>query len=188
MASNAWKDLERKVAKFFNTTRRKRGDDFSQKDVEIAADIEEWLGEKNKIFSGVIIAECKYRSNSLGIVDDYTKLREKNKISIGIIGEDVLMVSLEDFKELFIELASTQAIHYSKLPKYHLFQLKESVPKYVDEYINQARKYNEVLPKQNSFCDVRTSRYLPILCAAKRGRKGIYAVFRIEDFQSFFKA
>ena len=54
--SGAWKDHERKVAKYFNTTRRLRGDDFSQSDIEVLASVDTWLGWTGS--DSFIVVEC----------------------------------------------------------------------------------------------------------------------------------
>ena len=177
-----WKNIERRVAEYFNTTRRKRGDDFSQSDCEIIADIATWL-DNDKI-NGELIAECKYRSRGLGIVNLYNEIRNKEKTSLGFIGDDIIMVSLDAFKKVFLLLVEHRGLPIEDLGSFEVFQVKQLCPKYVNDFLNQARDYISESPTN----DTRAISSLPILCCAKRGTKGIYAIFSIKDVQSFCKA
>ena len=75
--SQAWKDNERVVAKFFGVNRRTRGDDFSQVDVEVIAPYVNWEeaaceanpGDEYPIrvsskFPGGVVVECKHRRSA----------------------------------------------------------------------------------------------------------------------------
>jgi hypothetical protein len=181
----AWKDLERKVAKFFNTKRRLRGSDFSESDVEIIADVSKWLDSSD--YSGYIIGECKYRSTGLGVIDSFIKDRDKDRLSIGRIGSDVVMVDLKDFEEIFIKAHKIKIIHPILFQGAHVFQVKKNVPKYINEYLDQAGDYGKIVSKEITLPHGRTVPCLPLLCTAKRSRQGVYALFRIEDLQLFLK-
>lgn len=176
-----WKTIELNTAKYFNTSRRNRGNDFSQSDVEIKADIPQWLGD-NKI-RGTIIAECKYRSNELGIVKTYNDLRDSKKITLGVIEDEFIITTLESFKKVFILLVEREGIQLEDLRSFEVIKVKKHCPKYIHEFISQARDYvPEVAPDGTG-----AGPTLPILSCAKRGCKGIYAIFSITDVQSFIK-
>ena len=105
---DAWKDHERKVAKYFKTTRRLRGDDFSQSDIEVLASVDTWLG-----WSGTnahIAVECKHTKKN-GIVNTFKSIASqyvsKDKIPIIRIG-DFLLCNLEDFEEVFKKYDKTE--------------------------------------------------------------------------------
>lgn len=181
----AWKHLERQVAKYFSTARRKRGDDFSQSDVEILADINNWLNSTK--YPGYIIGECKYRSTGLGVVDTYIENKSKEKISIGLIGEGVLITNLNNFKDVFLEIYKGKGV-ITDTSKYHTFSIKKSIPKYIHEFFKQARDYSSIISKEVTIPSDGVVPCLPVLCFAKRSRQGIYILFRIEDFQSFLQA
>ena len=178
--SQAWKNLERKVAKAFRTVRRKRGDDFSQSDVEIVAKVDSWLDID---MPGMVIVECKYRSSGLGVVDTFIERKPKEGVSIGKIGDDVYMTSLPDFERIFREVI--QAGDASAVYRHPIFKVKPNTPKYVNEHLSQASGYIEILSEQYPTLRDGTDPCFPLLCLAKRGRQGVYAVFRIEDFRHF---
>ena len=183
----AWKDLERRVAKYFKTQRRKRGADFSQSDVEIIADIDTWLGESRITPTGYIIAECKYRSSGLGIVDSFLKIRNNDKHTLGFLGEDCIVTSLTSFNEIFqciIDPCNRTGILVDKLHEYEIVTIKERCPGYVNEWMDQARSYvhKPTVHGSGNNC------IIPILCLAKARRQGIYAVFCVSDVQTFHKA
>jgi len=177
---NYWKTLERNVAKYFNTTRRKRGDDFSQSDCEIVADVGVWLGTK-KDLGTKIIAECKYRSAGLGVIDTFKKLKDSSKISLGLIGNEYIILDLENFEKVFFLFTTKRGIPVDLLFDFIVFKVKSECPEYVNEFIDQARKY---IP-ENAEPSKGVTPTLPILCCAKRGTKGIYAIFSVMDVKSF---
>jgi len=180
-----WKALERKVAKYFNTQRRKRGDDFSQSDVEILANINQWLNSDSH--PGYIIGECKYRTTGLGVVDTYIKNKSKEHISIGRIGEDILITNITNFEKIFLEICKDTFPLKVITNKYYTFPIKKSVPKYINEFFKQASDYSSIISKEVAFSSDGVVPCLPVLCFAKRSRQGIYILFRIEDFQSFLQ-
>lgn len=177
---DAWKDHERKVAKYFKTTRRLRGDDFSQSDIEVLASVDTWLG-----WSGTnahIAVECKHTKKN-GIVNTFKSIASqyvsKDKIPIIRIG-DFLLCNLEDFEEVFIDFIyndnrNPDLIHISNKFTFLHRDLKE--PKYLRDYRSQATDYLDTL-KVKTLC-------LPVTCLARPSTVGRLICIHVDDIELF---
>ena len=160
--SQAWKAHERNTAKYFNTERRKRGADFSQSDVEVLADVDQWLGWEGS--RAKLVVECKYR-NRHGIVTQFRQVAD------GLAGEvilrmgDIFLCTLESFEQVFIDWIYQYPSCSTSLDEategYSLIQTNAVVPQYLTEYIDQAREYVDTLDRpKGTLC-------LPLTCIAK---------------------
>lgn len=178
MSKSSWKDHERFVAKYFNTTRRNRGNDFGQSDVEIMATLEEWLGWPTSETVGLIV-ECKYSKKHpiLKIHKSYNIY----DIPTIIIAGNVMHMTLSDFQKFFVD--------YIWVPKeeskdvfelvydYNIIKVASKEPEYMKEYIKQARDYCIKYSSQGKF--------LPIACLAKAKSKNRLVCFDMDDVKRF---
>jgi len=182
--SDAWKRHERKVAEYFKTKRRVRGDDFSQSDVEILASVENWLGWENS--NAWIIGECKY-AQRLGIVSLFKKAYHNDfcynngKVTILRI-EDGFFCKLEDFEEVYVKLIDNQTSCENIISMSESFNIVSKdghKPKYVSDYLEQSRNYKSKLSK--------TTNPFPIAIMAKGSVIGKVVGFEIRDIELFWE-
>jgi hypothetical protein len=178
MSNASWKDHERFVAKFFNTSRRNRGNDFGQSDVEIMTTLEEWLGWPTQSTVGLIV-ECKY-SKRHPIVDVFKSYDIYDKPTI-IVAGDTMYIWLEDFSKLFIDYIWTTKEENKDLFEivydFNIINIADSEPDYINKYIQQARDYTIKYSSQGTF--------LPIACIAKAKAKRRLVCVNIDDILRF---
>lgn len=179
MASDAWKDHERKTAEYFNTTRRLRGNDFSQSDVEILAEAGEWLNLKS--YNGIyLVVECKYRKD-IGVVTAFKKVAQgKTKIPIYRVG-DFIMCYLNDFKDVFVDFVAHIQDNIDIVDitnKYEIEYSDGTEPKYLRDYLGQAAGYSET-NKVNGHC-------MPLLSLAKANTRGRVVAFHTSSLKELW--
>ena len=175
MTDAPWKRLERTAAKYFGTTRRPRGGDFSVSDMDILVDVGEWLNRKAA--DDYIIVECKY-GKYLTIVDYYTKISKISKIGKNIVTfGQYSLCDLEDFKDVYLDIILGELDHIDILEKYSIVRTDKNEPKYLHEYLQQARDYSD-LAGRKIHC-------LPILCLGKSGRHSRVVCFSSSDVHNF---
>jgi hypothetical protein len=188
MRSEAWKDHERKVAKYFRTTRRLRGSDFSQSDVEVLADVDNWLGWSGS--NSFIVAECKY-SKKNGIVKAF-KSTHSAAVKLGFHRESIplfivdrfVLCNLENFEDIFCEWIHNDCANptiddistgYTVIPS----TLK--APKYLSDYREQAQGYAGSVPTSAVGC-------LPIVCMALPKTIGRVVSVHLDDIEKYISA
>ena len=178
--SGAWKDHERKVAKYFNTNRRLRGDDFSQSDIEILASVDTWLGWTGS--DSFIVAECKHTKKN-GMLNTFkdiiSQCVEKDRIPILRIG-DFLICNLNDFNEVFVDFiyndnCNPDLIQISS--KYSIIHKGLKEPKYLRDYRSQATGYVDHLGVK--------SKSLAVTCLARPATVGRIICVHVNDIESF---
>ena len=182
MGSANWKNHERTVAKYFKTQRRVRGADFGVSDVEVAVNVEDWLGIPES--KAGIVVECKY-GKKLGVVRHYKDLASlvhPSDIAIVNLG-GYYLCSLEDFEHVYQLLIDNKEEELDLPTMGGMFSLigsKQEAPEYLIEYHKQAREYliNDTIKSQNCV-------FLPIVCMAKSGTKGQVVSINITDIQIF---
>lgn len=145
MPDKSWKKHERETAKYFGTTRRLRGDDYSQEDVEILFNAEEWLSS-SRYSQVTVVVECKYRKQ-IGIFDNFKSAKQasRSRKTILRIGEYILC-DLKDFKDVFIDLIDNDLDVVTLSERYCILHDEKKQPKYLDEYLEQAQEYCKNLP------------------------------------------
>ena len=178
--SGAWKDHERKVAKYFNTTRRLRGDDFSQSDIEVLASVDTWLGWTGS--DSFIVVECKHTKKN-GMVNTFKNIAgqyvSKDRIPILRIG-DFLICNLDDFSEMFVDFiyndnCNPDLVEISSKYCFLYKDLKE--PKYLRDYRSQATGYVDHLGV--------TSKSLAVTCLARPATVGRIICVHVNDIETF---
>ena len=178
--SHAWKDHERKVAKYFRTTRRLRGDDFSQSDIEVLASVDTWLGWTGS--GSFIVVECKHTKKN-GIVNTFRNIASqyvnKDRIPILRIG-NFLLCYLENFDEIFVDFiyndnCNPDLVDISSKYSFLYKDLKE--PKYLRDYREQVLGYSSHVPTK--------SKCLPITCLARPSTVGRIVSIHIEDLEYY---
>jgi hypothetical protein len=179
MASDAWKDHERQTAEYFVTKRRLRGNDFSQSDVEILADVGNWLNLKS--YNGIYLSvECKYRKD-IGIVTAFKKIaKDKTKIPIYRVG-DFILCYLSDFKDVFVDfIAHIQSnIDIVDITNKYEISYKDGVePKYLREFLGQAEGYSKA-GKVAGHC-------MPLLSLAKANTRGRVVAFHTSSLKDLW--
>lgn len=179
MGSQAWKNHERKVAAFFKTERRSRGDDFGRTDVEVQTSIEDWLGIPLK--AGLIV-ECKY-SKHLEYLDEFFKRAPKDTSFIlraDSENDKYIMCFLDDFEKVFVDLllpASPITIE-SITDEFSILRSPKAVPQYIENFHEQSRAYLT----QPQYAD---SILLPIVCMAKAKKHGQVVSLAMSDIDLF---
>lgn len=171
MSSNkSWKDHERSVAKYFNTKRRVRGQDFGISDIEVLADVEDWLGWECKVSLAV---ECKY-SKKFTIHTHYINQQGVKPLILNV--GDFYIVNLEYFS-LFMEeivLFKAQILDL----KFDIIRSDKKNVQYLQDYRAQALKYATV---QN---ELGASLCVPIACLAKASCQTKLVSIHYEDLQT----
>jgi hypothetical protein len=180
MASDAWKKHELITAKYFNTQRRVRGDDFSRSDVEVLADAGEWLNLIS--YNGIyLVVECKYRKE-IGIVASFrTMAQGKTKIPIMRIG-DFILCYLNDFKDVFVDFVAHIQSNLDIIEitnKYEISYNDGKEPKYLRDYLDQAAGYSEA-NKVDGHC-------FPLLSLAKANTRGRIVAFHVTSLKELWK-
>lgn len=177
--SNSWKVHELITAKYFKTQRRKRGDDFSQSDVEVLVDASNWLELKG--YNGIFLTvECKYRKD-IGIVSSFRKIAlGKMKIPIMRIG-DFFLCYLEDFKDVFVDFIGHIQDNIDIIDitnKYEIVYNNGTEPKYLRDYLDQAAGYSKI-NKVPGHC-------FPLLCLAKANARGRVVAFHATSLKELW--
>lgn len=180
MGSQAWKDHERKVATFFKTKRRSRGDDFGRSDVEVVTTIDDWLGIPMPDVG--IVVECKY-SKHLEFADEFFKLDPKvgSFIMRGSSESDkYIMCYLNDFEKVLMEfvLPPVDLTLESITDEFSILSTKKRVPGYIEEFHAQARAYL-------SHDSLNAGVFLPIVCMAKAKKHGQIVSISMSDIDLF---
>jgi hypothetical protein len=179
--SSAWKVHELSVAKYFNTSRRCRGDDFSNSDIEILTTTREWLGWDVDHYIGV---ECKYRKD-IGIINVFTKLKKSidtNSILI-LKMDDVYVCNMDSFDKVYIEwlYKDLKPVEEKSLRNvsctYSIINSNRQPQKYLYDYLLQAREYKKNLVKPWPF--------LPLVCIRKKSGHTKLIVFSELDLMQY---
>ncbi len=121
----AWKNLERYVAGMFNGTRIPRGSDFSKSLPDVVVDAgyvcSAFVNSKT-----AVLFECKYRSKQ-----PFIDLYEKSDLDYFVLGS-YLFFGLQH---------SNNAISYGMRGECPKLKINKKIPKYIDDYMEQAREY-----------------------------------------------
>lgn len=176
MANDAWKVHERHVAKYFNTTRRLRGANFSQEDIEIIATLNTWLGIGYEEYIGVAV-ECKYRKKH-PLIDLLIKHQPESAPTYVARVGNYILCWLESFEEVFKHFiyppnGNSDIDTISML--FNIVTIDKEVPQYLNEYRDQAKGYTEV----------STDNLLPIVCMAKSRSSHRLVAVHIDDIDKF---
>lgn len=135
MSSKAWKDLERRAAEILGGCRLKRMD-FSLSQPDVVANI-----KFSDSYSYTILAECKYSINQPWQKYILGHLDRSKDISI-VTSDKVLFWDLTATKEV-MELMIIGTIADLFMNKVQIVNVSRSLPRYLDEWFNQAKSYSE---------------------------------------------
>jgi hypothetical protein len=173
--SQAWKVHELQTAKYFGTSRRLRGADFSKSDVEVLVDVNEWLHGMSNTDGPHVVVECKYSSQA-GIVTDFKNLTSGNVSKHPIVVlESYVLLPLNDFKEFYLDFIEKEIFALQALSKYDFIHSSKKAPEYLKAYREQSMDYTK------SF----EGPCLPIVSLAKNSVKGKIAIVNIDDIKRF---
>jgi hypothetical protein len=176
--SQQWKQHERDVAKYFGTSRRLRGSDFSQSDVEVLVNFNDWASRPIEENGPLLIVECKYSKN-MALMDEWKKFDSSSDgITIVKMGSYYLM-PLEGVKEFFqtFVLKTHHRESLEILEYFDIVSTSKKVPGYLDGYMEQSRGYIEEITTGNIT--------LPLVCMAKARTQGKLVAINRGDLEKF---
>jgi hypothetical protein len=198
MSDKPWKRLEREVAKFFGTTRRLRGNDFSKSDIEVIASLKDAQILHNCSLESQfgVAVECKYRKSQplVSIYSSYcfTKKQKKKNSTLLFMGDYYLcdLYSFKDayyfFEEIYRRLdspvRSELPLFFNKNYGFDLVYSDKTIPDYLDEYYGQASSYLSKC-KEDGLVSV-----LPLVCLGQANKKQKIIIGKVSDLDSFFSA
>lgn len=179
MPSQAWKNMERRVAKALQGTRIPRGANFSSSLPDVISDSSVTIPRSE----GLILTECKH-SQTNPWVDKISKAYDGRLLTIKEKDEQYLFFKLED---IYL-LSGTD--RYRKAE-----QIKGKVPKYIKDHLEQSRKYiktittdivlKAVIQSKTGITNIKS--YLPIVCIAKKHKEFKLACVSLSDLFAFYQ-
>lgn len=201
MSDKPWKRLEREVAKFFGTTRRLRGNDFSESNIEVLASLNDTKMlhhcdfESNLMQKFGVAVECKYRKSQplVTLFSSYcfTKKQKKKNSTILFLGDYYIcdLYSFKDACSFFYEIedklncsanTSNLSIFFKNKYRFDIVYSDKSVPTYLEEYYNQCCSYKSI---ELGFISV-----LPLVCLGQANKKQKIVIGKVADLQLFFNS
>jgi len=153
MPDAPWKAHERAVAEHFGTTREKRGADFSVSDCDVLVNVEDWYEARQyretSDFTHIVV-ECKYNSG-LKLHEwmrDFSASVPKCKTPIlfwdspGSPIPEYGVCWQKDFDHIWLSWMTDPSYAIANFASYWTIgYIKRQVPKYLEEWWNQAHSY-----------------------------------------------
>lgn len=178
MVSQAWKNLERFVAKALQGKRIPRGADFSDSLPDVIADSSKTIARTE----GMIFAECKYSQKNPWVT--YINNIYNGKLLRAGRGDDTIIL----FELDNIHLLSDPT-RYTRAEK-----LKRKVPKYMYDHIDQSKGYIDICKSDIVLTAVirkmtglsKISAELPIVVMAQKYKSFRLAFVALNDLLAFY--